>query len=821
MQCRPAVCTQCQRYSTLRSYDTQKWLGLGAIPILPLGTVRVEGECPVCGHRQGEATAKPAAVSIASIEELKAQFALDPENARVGRDLHYALFEEGEYAEAEAVARILLERFPNDPETLAYLGDAARELDQLDEAIRLYEQAYRIDPACRTALAGQAWVYWRTGKFEEARALLPELEGGTAEDPEPFLELAHDLRRSGRHAEALDVYHYVLYSMGTYDSDKDFRKAVQESEKAAGRTTSMLSPVRWYSRPIGRLLLVLLVVGGGIFGSNYYYKQNQRLFIVNGYPVDCALKIAGGEFTLPAGTQLEIGLPEGEYVAEVVSPRPESIPVKMQTPFWKRWTAVPGYVVNPGGAALLVSQSVAYAADGRQVKNTGTQTLHLGERMVSLPQLDHPFEQFPEQIDDFRPMGKFKFRIDFVGNPPEEIFEALRQRGKPQDALNLAEWQLQLYPENPWLLAGYFNLAIQLREQDRAHGLLTNMLARRPVLMKWHRFHQDLAQRNGMRDEVVQEYDAYVQLNPEDAAAQYLRGRLATGVAEARPYYLRAAALATNYAYAQFALGYCAVARGDWEEARPRFEAACRLDPQTEEFFEARFKARLAVRDFEALQQELEPMLKDDPTDYIAALALYQVWLERGDAEQAKLVLERFRAAAPPQLKGTPDPEGRLLIANFLYAQGDFERILTSVTNRSAVRYHAIVELGRSDELIEMVRPEANRMLPDALLLAAVALRSQGRAAEAQEFWDLAVKKFQTGMPDHRRVAELLSQETPPDLETVKDVLLSLPEKLSLALALAQKHPANRAAYAEFARRLNVTRTFPYHLANRLTASGG
>jgi len=794
---------------------------LGAIPILPLGTVRVEGECPVCGHRQGEGTAKPAAVSTASIEELKGVFEREPDNAPAGQRLHAALREAGQTNEAEAMAQLLQERFPEDAGTLAYFGETARAARLEDEARRLFEQAYRADPNCRPALAGQAWALWSLGKHEEGRLLLAELKADPTEEPEPFVRLARQLQQSGQHAEALELYGYALAARPACGQEKPFRAEVQRSEQAAGPGASLLPGVPLLARPVVRWAMVLLVCIGAVLGSNYYYKQNQRLFIVNGYPVDCALKIAGGEFTLPSGTQLEIGLPEGDYVAEVVSPRPESIPVKMHTPFWKRWTAVPGYVVNPGGAALLVSQSVAYAADGRQVKNTGTQTLHLGESMVSLPQLDHPFEQFPDQVDDFRPMGKFKFRIDFVGNPPEEIFEALRQRGKPQDALNLAEWQLQLYPENPWLLAGYFNLAIQLREQDRAHGLLTNMLARRPVLMKWHRFHQDLAQRNGMRDEVIQEYDAYVQLNPEDAAAQYLRGRLATGVAEARPYYLRAAALATNYAYAQFALGYCAVARGDWEEARPRFEAACRLDPHTEEFFEARFKARLAMRDFEALQQELEPMLKDDPTDYIAALALYQVWLERGDAEQAKLVLERFRAAAPPQLKGTPDPEGRLLIANFLYAQGDFEGILTLVTNRSAVRYHAIVELGRSDELIEMVRPEANRMLPDALLLAAVALRSQGRAAEAQEFWDLAVKKFQTGMPDHRRVAELLSQETPPDLETVKDVLLSLPEKLSLALALAQKHPTHRASYAEFARRLNVTRTFPYHLANRLTASGG
>lgn len=820
VQCRPAICGQCQRYSTLRSYTARKWLALGSVPIVPLGSARIVDECPVCGHRQGEASADQAAAGEVSIPALREDFARDPQNARAAQALHHALREAVDNPGIEEVGAILRDRFPEDPDTLAYLAEDAWYVGEYEQARQWLEKSLQIDPSCRRALAVRALEHLREGRLAEGRALLAEIGAESAPDPDCFVYLGEVFQDASRHADALEMFRLALEAAPALAHDKVFRKAAVRSELAVGQPGSVVPPLAWHARPLVRAAAAIVLLLGTLLGSNYYIRENQRVFVVNGYPVECVLRIAGGQLAVPPGTHLEIGLPEGEYTAEVLGPRPETIPVKLSTPFWERWSTKPAYVINPGGAALLVSQSVAYSEDKKQVKNTGTQQLHLGEKFVAFPQLDYPFEPFPETLDEYRTTGKFKFRIDIAGVPPEEIFQSLRERGKLAEAMNIAEWQLQMAPEAPMLLGPYFAVAQQLQQQDRAYGLLGKMLEHRPVLMKWHRFHQDLAQRNGLREAVLKEYDTFLQMQPDDPAAHYLRGRLATGVAEARPYYLKAAELATNYAYAQYALGYCDVSVGDWPAAKARFEEACRLDPEIEEFFEARFKARLAVRDFEALQTELEPMVKQDPTDYVAALALFQVWLTKNELEKAKQVYEGFRKAVPDALRGTPDPQGKHLLANFQYAQGDFEGILSSINNRSAARYYAIVELGRTDEMLQLLRPEVERMQADALLISAVALRAQGRASEADEFWNLAVQRFEGGLAEQRRVAALLKQETPPSLDAVKDLLVSVPEKIALTAALAQKHPGQRAAFLEFARTLNVLRAFPYHLVNRLIEAG-
>lgn len=88
-------------------------------------------------------------------------------------NLATAQHETGDFAAAETTLRDILKQTPRNPIALNNLGYFILERNErFDEALRLIQQAVRIDPTNPSYLDSLGWAYFKLGKFDEAEKYL-------------------------------------------------------------------------------------------------------------------------------------------------------------------------------------------------------------------------------------------------------------------------------------------------------------------------------------------------------------------------------------------------------------------------------------------------------------------------------------------------------------------------------------------------------------------------------------------------------------------------------------------------------------------------
>jgi hypothetical protein len=104
-------------------------------------------------------------------------------------------------------------------------------------------------------------------------------------------------------------------------------------------------------------------------------------------------------------------------------------------------------------------------------------------------------------------------------------------------------------------------------------------------------------------------------------------------------------------------------------------------------------------------------------------------------------------------------------------------------------------------------------------LALAVACRETGNSSEAERWRLKAHDALAKGNEDSAQAAALLERATAPTLAEARTLTLPPQLKSVWLAALIQQHPEARASLSPLARSLNVDRTFPYHLVQRITAT--
>jgi tetratricopeptide (TPR) repeat protein len=74
-------------------------------------------------------------------------------------------------AESVAEFRAILDSAPNSPTVLARMGMLYHELGQMDDAARMFAQAYRLDPLSANTTAFYVWILYTAGNRDEAKML--------------------------------------------------------------------------------------------------------------------------------------------------------------------------------------------------------------------------------------------------------------------------------------------------------------------------------------------------------------------------------------------------------------------------------------------------------------------------------------------------------------------------------------------------------------------------------------------------------------------------------------------------------------------------
>jgi hypothetical protein len=193
---------------------------------------------------------------------------------------------------------------------------------------------------------------------------------------------------------------------------------------------------------------------------------------------------------------------------------------------------------------------------------------------------------------------------------------------------------------------------------------------------------------------------------------------------------------------------------------------------------------------------------------------------KRADGQKAVDDLGRAYQAEAPQSAALIRSAAQY---HWLYAVGDFTaleaagRADSQTTAGKTALFCALIEQNRLDEAAKVLKPAAVKDI-STVLGTALAWRLVGRTDKAGVWQEALVKKLRAGDARNRLAADLLEDNAAPSPESLDNLNLAVKSKAALVANLAVMHPEARGQLNALAGRLNVERSFPYHLIQRATS---
>ena len=137
----------------------------------------------------------------------------------------------GNYAEAEAIWRRVLERFPNNADAYSNLGDALSAQGQSAEATDAYHQAIRLNPNLADAYTGLGFALLEQGQFEAAQTAFDQAADINHRQAEVHDNLGRMLQSQGRLEEALREYQLAIQLDPSYEPAQEHLHEVEQLMK--------------------------------------------------------------------------------------------------------------------------------------------------------------------------------------------------------------------------------------------------------------------------------------------------------------------------------------------------------------------------------------------------------------------------------------------------------------------------------------------------------------------------------------------------------------------------------------------------------------
>jgi len=592
-------------------------------------------------------------------------------------------------------------------------------------------------------------------------------------------------------------------------------------QSAAG---SELALPRKAAVPLRRKLAAWGLVGALVFIGlsiwDFYLSGHRSVHVVNGLAAPVTLNLPGvPECRVPGRSRVEISLPEGKHTARLGGAASGEIHIEVLSHFMARLFDSRLFVINPGGAAILIVEDTVYAKPGA-ASEQGSYSVHYGRPSWAFDSIDYPWKPFPPTITSKSESNFHKTRIYQYTDSPLNVFHSLSGDSRTDKALSFAEWAMDVFPEKAALLAAYTELGRQT-QKERVLRWLKPRLPQKPVDVGVHRAYHDLSS-DPERKALAGEYDALLKAEPGDSKILYLRGRLFPTLREAEAYFDRAIAADPKNTYARYARGYGRASEGRWKEALKDLEQASEEDPENSGFQELLFVVRLGLGQERELEKTLKIQVEKERKSNlftICRLVSLLAWL--GQREEALKWCEEFGRSLPPK-----DPQSASILSyvkcQAYYAAGDFaalekESSRGGQTLLSAFQLQSLIEQGRLPEA------EGYKSLSDqdpyTSLSLGIAWALQGNPAKAAEWRKKAIDRFERHGAGQGAIARLLSETRAPSLEALLSLDAPPPQKALLLTAFAQAFPDLSPEVRAQASLLNVSVSFPRHLVTRAIAA--
>ncbi len=151
-----------------------------------------------------------------------------PDFAPASFGLAYCREQLGDLEGAEAAARVVLERDPGNADALNFIGYMLADHDQrLDEAEKMIGAALEKEPDNGAFIDSMGWVYYRLGRYEEARRLLERAVSLTGQDPVVREHLGDTYKAMNLKDLAREQYRLSLATDGTNQRVRDKLEAME------------------------------------------------------------------------------------------------------------------------------------------------------------------------------------------------------------------------------------------------------------------------------------------------------------------------------------------------------------------------------------------------------------------------------------------------------------------------------------------------------------------------------------------------------------------------------------------------------------------
>jgi tetratricopeptide (TPR) repeat protein len=807
------VCNFCHAVGELQSYDTTLYFVVFFVPILPLSRKRVLEACPYCNRHRVVSLKKweqSKSEDIARLLEKLEQNPDDRDTIQVALSLAIAYQDAALF---EKLANSLAAHRLEDPALQAQLGGAYAYFAKQPEAEAAYRASLAVEDnsVVRRQLA---LVLLKQGRPDDAVPYIRDiLENKIKEESWLVYYLIEAYQAQGMHQQALDLMNLRDAAFPELVADKGVQKQrktslrylnsgkkiksayLTESGKAGYQEGNWTS---YIPRLIPPVIIVALLCW--YLGAALYIGQSRTVYLVNGWERPYTVLVNGQPYSLMQSSATAIRVPEGEIRIERADP---SVPLEAEecrvgTPFYSRPFLNRTFVINPDQLAVLGLERIEYSQNPRR----GPQPeFVLGKLLQSYDGVDYPFTTPPATIKVKQGQTVTKVHLAVVpGMTASQRRQAARQMLDQKERLAFEKRLVLWNPKEDLLLR---SLLDELPAEE-AIELLKVRLGDRPLLVEWHRSYQDVMEKAKRTEQLRAYYDGLAAEIKQDPNVLYLQARLEDEDLDKAEQMLKQAASARPpSAYAMNALGYHAMARGDFAEAYRWSSEVIAAAPQIESLRLAHRAVLLGAGKYDELLKLLEqekvksaeqfPLLMQE---IVAYAALGNIVKAQGVIDEVMKSLEQ--AGDGPTRQAMQSGMQSLVCC----ARGDEAGFLKVADRFPELNPFAAAFLrGKFEEATQVDKKDRTSLPQHGLLFLAAA--KSGNRKFADEQFQIILKELENGPRHTRQIGQMLAGQKPLNVDTVLRQPIDVKEKPVLLAVVAQRYPDSAGKLIPLAKKLN------------------
>lgn len=823
------VCEYCGVPGQLSNYETRLWFTIIFVPIIPLGKKQILNYCPHCTRHTAIPFAEWERIKEDAINQSGDQLAENQDDPEAAVNMHSTLTAFNKHEDAERLATIMKSKFNDDVNVQLYLAgwhETRNENAAANECIERANQIDPDDPAVKRA-AGIGMI--ENGQCDLAREKLSFMEPPSEEyQPAVYFMLAKEYQKQGNHQSALEILQMVHEHTPSAGEEKEFRAAVNRSEKALGVTASTLPKKSVLKSPAVLWTAGIAVLVAAVMYWNHHISTHRTLHVVNGMGAPITVEVAAADgdsqsVTVPPLTRSELTVAEGKHTVKLVSPADVTEPyeIDIAASWFERFFDSPVYLIDPSRTGVVTWAEIQYTAQ----PNPGLEPavrFHVCEPFTEFEDIDYRFVQPDENIRTKRKTVT-KTHVEFIGGPPGMVVAVLGDRLQTGQVLNYLERHLSLSDSDRGQMADFYREFCRINGQlPRGREFLLKDLLKEPVDVEWHATLQNILVQTDSHDEIIAHYEKLVQAVPDNANALYLRGQLEPTVSKQKAYFDRVLAIDEDHPKTIESLAELDRLQGNYEEALAHVAKATAATDDKDSLLPMKWTLMLESRKWDELEQELDKESAKNPRQPSFLALKFQRLLYSSQGDKEKLAKSQQAIDELFQGMGSTFKLGQRNKIAALYFERDFEQMakvaeqmgVDAAVNR-VTAYIASEKLDAAAEEMAKVPAQQHGYYQLALSIA-FGLADDQSAADK---WRVeAVKSFEELGGSAAYIAELLSESRPVNDESLGDLSTS-PELKALVLSwAARKGEMPNKEWQALAEKLTTAVAFPHYLVRRMSA---